>query len=247
MRSNRDRFSMLIMEPLPWPFSILNRERILMGIYDHNKREILESCRWLAENGYLGEKTSGGNISVRAAGDQAIAITPSGKPCLDLTLDDICVIDFEHNPLEGALSPSIEAAMHIGVYKHRSDVTAVVHTHQTYASVFSIINKQIPALFDEIIVEIGDMVEIIPYAFSGSAELVQNVIRKLNNNCHCYIIQNHGALCLGTSMNRAVKNTELLENVARIYYYGLLSGQKITTLSDAAIDHFSDMRKLRFK
>lgn len=247
MRSNRDRFSMLIMEPLPWPFSILNRERILMGIYDHNKREILENCRWLAENGYLGEKTSGGNISVRAAGDQAIAITPSGKPCLDLTLDDICVIDFEHNPLEGALSPSIEAAMHIGVYKHRSDVTAVVHTHQTYASVFSIINKQIPALFDEIIVEIGDMVEIIPYAFSGSAELVQNVIRKLNNNCHCYIIQNHGALCLGTSMNRALKNTELLENVARIYYYGLLSGQKITTLSDAAIDHFSDMRKLRFK
>ena len=238
---------MLIMEPLPKLFSILNRERILMGIYDHNKREILESCRWLVENGYLGQKTSGGNISVRAAGDQAIAITPSGKPCLDLTLDDICVIDFEHNPLEGALSPSIEAAMHIGVYKHRSDVTAVVHTHQTYASVFSIINKQIPALFDEIIVEIGDMVEIIPYAFSGSAELVQNVIRKLNNNCHCFIIQNHGALCLGTSMNRAVKNTELLENVARIYYYGLLSGQQITTLSDAAIDHFSDMRKLRFK
>jgi len=218
-----------------------------MGAYDHSKREILESCRWLAENGYLGRKTAGGNISVRATDEQTVAITPSGKSYLDLTLDDICVIDFNYHQLEGSLPPSIEAAMHIGVYTHRSDVTAVVHTHQPYASVFSIINKPIPALFDEIIVEIGGMVEIVPYAFSGSAELVQNVVRRLDNNCHCYIIQNHGALCLGANMNRAVKNTELLENVARIYYYGLISGQQITTLPDAAIGHFSDMRKLRFR
>lgn len=218
-----------------------------MNIYDNIRREVLDSSRWLAEHGYLGQLSSGGNISVRAPGEKILAITPSGRSYFSLHLNDICVIDFDRNPIEGDSAPSIEAGLHIGVYQNRSDVNAVIHTHQPFASTLSIINKPIPALFDEIIVEIGGMVEIVPYAFSGSAELVQNVVRRLDNNCHCYIIQNHGALCLGANMNRAVKNTELLENVARIYYYGLISGQQITTLPDAAIDHFSDMRKLRFR
>jgi L-fuculose-phosphate aldolase len=136
--------------------------------------------------------------------------------------------------------------MHIGVYKHRPDVQAVIHTHQTFASLLAIINRSIPALFDEIIVEIGHVVEVIPYAFSGSEELVQNVISRLGNGCHCYIIQNHGALCLGANMNSALKNTELLENVAKVYYYALIAGQEITTLPSSAIDHFAEMRKLRF-
>jgi L-fuculose-phosphate aldolase len=90
------------------------------------------------------------------------------------------------------------------------------------------------------------VVEVIPYAFSGSAELVQNVVGKLGNQCHCYLIQNHGALSLGADMERALKNAELLENVARIYYHALATGLDIDTLPPDAIDHFAEMRKLRF-
>ena len=94
--------------------------------------------------------------------------------------------------------------------------------------------------------EIGQGVEIVSYAFSGSAELVQNVIAKLSNQCHCYLIQNHGALSLGSDMERAMKNVELLENVARIYYHALATGLDIDELPEAAIEHFADMRKARF-
>jgi L-ribulose-5-phosphate 4-epimerase len=180
-------------------------------------------------------------------GEKIVAITPSGKPYFLLDLNDICVIDFDHKPIEGRLSPSIEAGMHIGVYKNRPDVNAVIHTHQPFASALAIINKPIPALFDEITVEIGHMVDIVPYAFSGSSELVNNVSGKLGNDCHCYLIQNHGALCLGTDMQRAMKNAELLENVAKIYYHALATGEEIKKLPPAAIDYFADMRKLRFK
>jgi ribulose-5-phosphate 4-epimerase/fuculose-1-phosphate aldolase len=137
--------------------------------------------------------------------------------------------------------------MHVGVYQNRPDVNAVIHTHQPFASVLAIINKPIPALFDEITVEIGHEVDIIPYAFSGSMELVNNVVAKLGNACHCYLIQNHGALCLGADMKRALKNSELLENVAEIYYRALVTGEEIQKLPSSAIDYFSDMRKLRFK
>jgi L-fuculose-phosphate aldolase len=139
--------------------------------------------------------------------------------------EDVCVIDFDGNPLDGKLKPSIEIGMHLGIYKHRSDVSAVIHTHQTYASVFSILQRPIPALFDEIIVEVAD---------------------KLSNQCHCYLIQNHGALSLGADMERAMKNAELLENMARIYYHALATGLDISELPDGAIEYFDEMRKLRF-
>ena len=217
-----------------------------MGKYDPAKLKVLGATHWLAEHGYLGQKSSGGNISLKMANQDAIAITPSDRPYLKMAVEDVCVVDLDGNLLEGDLQPSIEIGMHLGVYKHRSDVNAVIHTHQTYASVLSILNRPIPALFDEIIVEIGGMVEIVPYAFSGSVELMQNVAGKLDNQCHCYLIQNHGALSLGSDMERAMKNAELLENVARIYYHALATGLGINELPEGAIGHFADMRKSRF-
>ena len=220
---------------------------IQLGKFDSEKLSVLEAARWLTDNGYLGQKASGGNISLKVANQDAIAITPSGKPYLKMAVEDICVIDSDGNPLDGHLKPSIEAGMHLGVYQNRPDVRAVVHTHQTYASALSILNRKIPALFDEIFVEIGQVVEVIPYAHSGSAELVQNVVDKLNNRCHCYLIQNHGALSLGSDMERAMKNAELLENVARIYYHALATSLDISELPADAIEHFADLRKLRFR
>jgi L-ribulose-5-phosphate 4-epimerase len=217
-----------------------------MGKYDPEKLTVLAATHWLAEYGYLGKRSSGGNISLRIANQDAIAITPSGKAYLKMAVEDVCVVDFDGNPLDGNLKPSIEAGMHLGIYKHRPDVKAVIHTHQTYASVLSILNRPIPALFDEIIVEIGHAVEVIPYAFSGSSELVQNVVDRLSNQCHCYLIQNHGALSLGSDMERAMKNAELLENVARIYYHALATGLDVDELPDGAVDHFANMRKSRF-
>jgi L-fuculose-phosphate aldolase len=218
-----------------------------MSEYDSEKLIVLDASRWLAENGYLGKRSSGGNLSLKIANQDAIAITPSGRPYLKMAVEDVCVVDLDGHSLDGDLKPSIEAGMHLGIYKQRPDVKAVVHTHQTYASVLSIVNRPIPALFDEVIVEIGPVAEVIPYAFSGSAELVQNVVGRLNNQCHCYLIQNHGALSLGSDMERALKNVELLENVARIYYHALATGLDVDKLPDGATDYFDEMRKLRFR
>ncbi|MGD9300634.1 MAG: class II aldolase/adducin family protein [Desulfobacterales bacterium] len=213
--------------------------------YNSEKLTVLAASRWLADHGYLGKKSSGGNVSLRIAAGETIAITPSGIPYLQTTVEDVCVVDLDGNSLDGDLKPSIEVGMHLGIYHNRPDVNAVIHTHQTFASVLSILKRPIPALFDEIIVEIGHVIEIIPYAFSGSPDLVRHVVAKLNNRCHCYLIQNHGALSLGSDMEQAMKNAELLENVARIYYHALASGQDIDTLPAAAIEHFAEMRKLR--
>ena len=198
----------------------------------------------MSEHGYFGVyRGSGGNISVRIEGQPILVVTPSGRSYWNMTADDICVVDFDLTPIEGPYKPSKEAAMHIGIYRHRIDVSAIVHTHQTYASILAVIDESIPPLFDEETKEFGPVVENIPYAISGSEDLVQNVIKNLGNNCHCYILQNHGALNLGRDIDHAWKNTELLEKVSKIYYAALITGKEISRLPKETIDYFNKMRE----
>ena len=215
-----------------------------MGEYDEEKKDVLSCAKWMSEHGYFGGyRGSGGNISIRIGGQPIIAVTPSGQSYWSMTADDICVVDFDLKSIEGQFVPSKEAAMHIGIYKHRNDINAIVHTHQTYASILAVIEESIPPLFDEETKEFGPEVATIPYAISGSEDLVKNVIKNLGNNCHCYILQNHGALNLGRDIDHAWKNTELLEKVSKIYYAALLTGKEISLLPQATIDYFNKMRE----
>lgn len=200
-----------------------------MGKYDPYKRQVLECMMSLVERGFV--QGTGGNVSMLINGGEAVAVTPSQHEYGDMTLDEICVVDLDLVPLEeNGLKPSMETAMHVGIYKNRKDAGAIVHTHQIFASIFSLINEPIPALFDEVASAIGPKIEIIPYALSGSKELVDNVIARLDNRGNCYILQNHGALSLGTDPANARRNAELLEKSAQVYYYALSTGKEITVL-----------------
>lgn len=202
-----------------------------MDQYLQYREDIIDCCQWLCRHGYFGSLLSaGGNVSIRIPAEPVLVITPSGKPYMQLVPKDICVVDFDLKRIDGDLLPSIETAMHAGIYQNRSDIGAVVHTHQTYASIFALINQSIPALFDEVVLAIGETVDVVPYAFSGTPQLVQNVIRTVANGCNCYILQNHGALSLGRTLDAAWKNAELLEKTAHAYYHALATGKPVTTL-----------------
>lgn len=215
-----------------------------MSRFDKIKSEIVTCACWLSEHGYFGGLiNTGGNVSVRIPDQEAIAITPSGIRYQEMTKEDIPVIGFDLTPIEGTLKPSIESAMHVAVYKHRPEIGAVVHTHQEFASIFALLNLPIPALFDEVTMEIGEIVDVVAYGLSGSPELVENVAKKLNNGCHCYIMQNHGSLSLGSSLRKAWKNTELLEKSAKAYYHALCTGLKVSLLPEGTVNLLKEIRK----
>ncbi|HDP79699.1 MAG TPA: class II aldolase/adducin family protein [Spirochaetes bacterium] len=208
-----------------------------MGKYYDYQKEVLNWSLWLSENGFFGTKLgTGGNVSMRIPGEEAAAMTPSSRKYSELTAADICIVDFEGKVLEGELKPTVEQGMHLAVYKNREKVNAVAHTHQTYASLLSVIGTSIPALFDEVAFDIGDIVEVVPYALSGSVELAANVAAKLGNNCNCYLIQNHGALNLGSSIEKACLHAEMLEKICMVYYHALVSGKEISVLPEPVIE-----------
>lgn len=200
-----------------------------MGRYDDCKNKVYDTIISLVRDGYV--QGTGGNVSMLVEGENVIVVTPSQKEYDSITYRDMCVVDFNLNIIEdNGCKPSVETALHLTVYRNRPDVSAVVHTHQVYASIFSVINQPIPALFDEVASTIGPIADIVPYALSGSPQLAENVKSKLDNSCNCYIMQNHGALALGTDLAKAKRNAELLEKCARVYYYALSTGKEVTLL-----------------
>ena len=216
-----------------------------MDPYLNDRKDVVDCCQWLCRHGYIGSLLSaGGNVSVRIPDKPALVITPSGMPYMELAPEAICVVDFDLNRIAGDMAPSIETAMHVGIYQSRPDVGAVVHTHQAYASVFALINQPIPALFDEVVLSIGETVEVVPYAFSGTPDLVEHVTQTVANGCHCFIMQNHGALNLGKTLADAWQHAELLEKTAQAYYRALTTGKPLTTLPSETVQRVRELRKL---
>lgn len=213
-----------------------------MGKFDSAKQLIVETAQRLVAKGYL--MATGGNLSVRIAGQEAFAITPSNYDYMKMTPDDVCVLTLDLQPLEGRLKPSVESGMHAAIYRVRRDVNAIVHTHQVYTSALTLIKAPIPALFDEQARFLGRSVDIIPYAPSGTGMLAKTVAKHVRGRNNAYMMQNHGALVFGHDMERAVHNVEVLEKCALAYLLALTTERKVSKIPLAAREvAFAKLRK----
>lgn len=193
---------------------------------------IVHTTQDLVRKGFL--MATGGNVSVRIPGQKAFAITPSNFDYMQMHPEDVCVLDFDLNPIAGGHKPSIESGMHCAIYQVRPDVHAVIHTHQVYASALSLIDAPIPALFDEQVLFLGRSVEIIPYAPSGTEALHETIAEHVQNHNNAFMMKNHGALVFGQDMERAVHNVAILEKCSLAYLLVLCTEREVSTIPLAA-------------
>jgi L-ribulose-5-phosphate 4-epimerase len=206
------------------------------------KKLIVDTAKQLTRKGYL--SATGGNLSLRIPTQDAFAITPSNYDYMKMIPDDICILDLDLKLLEGKRKPSVESGLHATIYRMRSDVNAVIHTHQVYPSTLAIINKPIPTLYDEQARFLGREVRIIPYAPSGTGFLIKKVARQVKDHNNAYLMANHGALLLGTDLERAIHNVDVLEKCALAYLLALLSGSKVSKIPLAIREvAFAKLRK----
>jgi L-fuculose-phosphate aldolase len=190
----------------------------------------------------LAEGTSG-NLSVRA-GD-LIAITPSGVPYDDITPDDICLVRVADGtraagPQAAAgRRPSTETPMHLAVYR-ATDAGAVVHTHSPYVVALSTVLDELPAVHYAM-ADLGGLVRVAAYARFGTQQLADNAITALAGRT-AVILRNHGALTCGPTLARAYGRAQVLEWLARVYWYARLAGTP-RTLDAGALDEVAEAAK----
>jgi L-fuculose-phosphate aldolase len=167
-------------------------------------------------------------------GRELVAITPNNL-CYDLMCaEDIGIVDLEGQLVEGDVTTSIETMLHIGIYKARKKVNAVIHTHPVFSSIFSVTGMEIPPILDDQVTYLGGEIKVAEYSLPGSQELVTNVIPALGPR-NAVILANHGALTVGRDMREAFTNCEMLEKTARTYIHALNLG-KINTLPAIALE-----------
>jgi L-fuculose-phosphate aldolase len=196
-----------------------------MSKWLEEKKLVMEAAQKMLEKGLV--VGTSGNISLRLPseeGRELLVITPSSRHYDLLTIDDIQVIDFEAEPVEGDLPPSVETMLHIGIYQARENIKAVIHTHSVFASAIAVAGLDIPSILDDQVTFIGGEIKLAEHALSGSQEQVENVIAALEGR-NAALLPNHGAVGIGRTIREAFTVCELLEKTAKVYYFALSLGK----------------------
>jgi L-fuculose-phosphate aldolase len=184
-----------------------------------------------------------GNISYRDKETNLVYLTPSGMDYTIITEEDVVVCDLDGNIVEGTRKPTIEKSFHLGIYRARPEVNAVIHTHPVYSTVFSCIGEEIPLIIDEAAQTLGAAVKTAPYALPGTQELADNCIQALGTEANACLLMSHGAVCVGDTMDAAFKVSTVLEVTAKIYYMVKSMGKECIKISDANIAAMIDYVK----
>ena len=167
-------------------------------------------------------KGTGGNISARE-GDR-VAISPSGMAYEDITPEDVPIVDLEGNKVAGDLDPSSEIAMHTGILREREGIGGVVHNHSPYASTFASLGEPIPASH-YLIAFVGDKIPVAPYETFATPELAEVALETLGNEYTACLLENHGVVAVGETVDEAFEIATMVEYCARIQYQAVSIGE----------------------
>jgi L-fuculose-phosphate aldolase len=218
----------------PFLLALSVLELTSMSKWDFEKQIVLDAAQRMESKG-LTVGTSG-NISLRLPSEgkrQLLAITPSSRHYDTLDAEDIQIVDFNGKKVEGDLKPSMETSLHIGIYKARPNVNAIIHTHSVYASAAAVAGLEIPPILDDQVAYLGGGIKAAGHALSGSPEQVENVIKALGDRSGV-LMANHGAVGTGRTMRDAFTACELIEKTCKVYLLALLAG-KVNVLPSKAV------------
>jgi L-fuculose-phosphate aldolase len=190
--------------------------------YKSERKEVARFMRRLYKHGLT--TSSGGNISLRLS-DELILITPSATDKGRMKWKEVGIVSIVGENLTNHLKPSIETAMHLSIYKKKKEVSAIVHAHPVFASLFTAIRTKINTnLTAEAKAILGDPL-FVRYAVMGSAALAEVAAENILKS-DILLLENHGILTTGSTLLQAFDKIEVLENAAKMTLLTEMTGRK---------------------
>ena len=168
-----------------------------------------------------------GNVSARW--EDGFLVTPSGLPYEETKPGDIVFMD-AMAAAKGRRAPSSEWRFHFDIYRRKSEVSAVVHAHSSFATTLACLEMAVPAFHYMVGVAGGNSIRCAPYATFGTQTLSDNALRALEDRNAC-LLANHGMIATGGSLGSALALAVEVEALCEQYWRALQIG-KPTLLSD---------------
>lgn len=197
------------------------------------RQAIVLVCRAMYERGYL--VAGDGNVSVHL-GDR-ILLTPTRTRKGHLHPSQLILCDLEGAPLPDQPGrPSSELLMHLLAYRARPEVRAVVHAHPPYAVAHTIAGVSLAEpLVPEAWAELGP-VPTVPYATPTTAEVPAALEAPIRRH-DVLLLERHGSLTLGRSLEEAYDRLEVLEHTAKMSFLARqLGGGRVRPLDPGQLE-----------
>lgn len=207
--------------------------------YQKQREALVAAGLKLVEHGLVSR--TWGNISVKVSSTEML-VTPSGKLYEDVTPEDMVLVNFKTNEFESG-RPSSEFKMHSGIYCDRSEINAIIHTHQTHASVCAAARREVPPILDDLAQIVGPSVRVAEYAFPSTKKLVRKTVKALKGR-NAALMANHGAVCVGRDLDEAFVVCQVLEKGCRAFIEAeFLGGAKSISKVEAWAMHQIYLKK----
>jgi len=184
------------------------------------------ACNIVAAEGH--GDISLGHLTARLPGEDRIYMKPSGLGLEEITADDIIVIDLDGNKLEGERKRHGEYPIHTEIYRRRPEINCVVHTHPLYCTALGASGATIRPVSHE-----GVLFAQAP-VFRDTTMLIcepaqGRAIAECLGQHNALLMQNHGVVVVGTSIEQATVYAALLEKAARAQLLASAFGNPVWT------------------
>ena len=186
------------------------------------RAQICDICYKMWQLGWVA--ANDGNVSVKLGDDRFLA-TPTGMSKAFITPEKLLLINGRGEIVEAqeGLRPSSEIKMHLRCYAERPDVGAVIHAHPPGATGFAVAHKPMDMynMIEDVTV-IGS-VPLTPYGTPSTTE-VPDAIEPYLEEHDVMLLENHGALAVGSDVITAFYRMESLELWAKITINAVILG-----------------------
>lgn len=143
---------------------------------------------------------------------------------LYMTPEQVTLVDLEGNHIEGAYRPPDETRLHSEIYRARSDVSAVVQTHQPIATIFGDFEKPILPMQAVMATAVREEIPIYRSARKlMTSDQGAEVARVLGDKSIVHL-QNHGVANVGQAIEEVVIKAIWLEHQAKLTLWASMIG-----------------------
>ncbi|KAF5660769.1 Class II aldolase adducin domain-containing protein [Fusarium denticulatum] len=138
-----------------------------------------------------------------------------------LKANDMILVDYEGVPIGGNMSRPANAAsflIHSAVHKARPDIVAACHTHSVHGMAWSVFGRPIEMITQDAAYLYGDTQAVTAFDFGGvvvTQEEGDKIGAALGTEGKVLILQNHGLLTTGTTVNEACFLMTLMERACQ--------------------------------
>lgn len=174
-----------------------------------------------------------GNVSYYDRDTEVMAITATNLDYKLMTPEDVVLLKLDGTIVKGNHKPSSEWKMHAEVYKEMDHVSAVIHTHSPRATSFAVVHEDIPLILVEMLPFLGGDIPRAKFALPGTPELGKEAVKALQKRNAC-LLENHGVLAIGSTLDQAYLRAVYVEDAAKIYHFARQVGTPVL-VDDASI------------